>query len=101
MRRDGCWTPPPLSAEGCGQQQQEIQKVLVFLLQKHWLPKDVIYLLVDDGGQSLIDIDSRIKAFILEYLRDVIYKPHYLYTFLNVIIITLYIMISLHMITYQ
>ena len=46
---------------------KEIQKLFVafFWQKKHWLPNYDIYLSIDDGGQGLIDIDSRIKAFRL------------------------------------
>ena len=47
---------------------KEILKFYNFWGQKHWFPKhDIIYLSIDDGGQRLIDIDSRIKTFRLEY----------------------------------
>ena len=54
---------------------KEIQKLFVIFWQKkHWLTKYDIYLLIDERGQGLIDLDSRIKAFRLEYLSDVMYQ---------------------------
>ena len=57
---------------------KEIQKLFLdfFWQKKHWLPKYDIYLPVDCGGQGLIDIESRIKAFRFEFLRDVLFENH-------------------------
>ena len=67
---------------------KEIQKLFVTFFAR--LPKYDIYLSIDDGGQGLIDLDSRIKAFRLEYLRDLMYQPHICTPFLKYFLQTYY-----------
>ncbi|CAM4641581.1 unnamed protein product [Leuciscus chuanchicus] len=57
---------------------KEIQKNLVdfFWSGQHWLRAPVLYLPIQEGGQGLVDISSRIRAFRLQAARRLLYGEH-------------------------
>lgn len=52
-----------------------IQKQLVdfFWSGQHWLRAAVLYLPTQEGGQGLVDIGSRVKAFRLQTIQRLLY----------------------------
>lgn len=43
---------------------------------KHWLPKDVLFLSIQDGGHGLIDLVTRVKTSRLLSVRDMLIGNH-------------------------
>jgi len=54
---------------------RRLQKCLVdfFWSGQHWLKASVLYLPIQEGGQGLVDIRSRIKAFRLQTVKKLLY----------------------------
>ncbi|MBN3292510.1 YTX2 protein, partial [Polypterus senegalus] len=63
-----CLQPPLLLV-------QQIQKAIIdfFWTGTHWIQKGVLFLPLDEGGQGLIDITSRIAAFRLQTIQKLLY----------------------------
>ncbi len=57
---------------------KEIQKKLVdfFWSGQKWIPRQALYLPVIEGGQSLIDVRSRINAFRLQAAQRLLYEEN-------------------------
>lgn len=50
----------------------DIQKVLInfFWEKSHWVSQSVLYLSKDEGGQGLINVQSRIAAFRMRFIHS-------------------------------
>lgn len=61
---------------------KDIQRQLVnfFWSGQHWLRAAVLYLPVCEGGQGLIDIESRVAAFRLQAAQRLLHKRHISWT---------------------
>ena len=55
---------------------ERLQRLLVdfFWDGRHWLPRPVLYLPVTEGGQSLVDLASRVVSFRLQALQRLLYS---------------------------
>ena len=60
----------------------DIQKALVnfFWNGHHWLRAAVLYLPVQEGGQGLIDIQSRVAVLRLQAVQHLLYHTHHCWT---------------------
>lgn len=49
-----------------------IQKLLINFIWsgKHWLPKELLFLPLDKGGQGLVHLESRIRTFRIQYAQS-------------------------------
>ncbi len=56
--------------------QQDIQRMLVnfFWSGQHWVRSAVLFLPVQEGGQGLVDIRSRLMAFRLQAAQRLLYN---------------------------
>lgn len=57
---------------------QNVQRSLVifFWLGQHWIHSAALYLPVQEGGQGLVDVKSRIMTFCLQTAQRLLYKTN-------------------------
>ncbi len=48
--------------------------VILFWSGQHWLPGSVFYLPLQEGGQALVDVRSRINTFRLQTAQRILYE---------------------------
>ncbi len=63
---------PPVGVLG----KIQVKMIHLFWDRLHWLPRNVLYLPKEEGGQGVVDLISRKVAFRLQFVQNILYSPN-------------------------